>query len=534
MKEQVDTLDATPSKRLYLSIIADYDLYKAVCELVDNAVDIWTLGKRSSNLNVTVTMDINQQRIDVVDDAGGIAEKDLTYIVAPGQTLNPQAAETIGIFGVGTKRAVVALSQEVKIRTRQKEGTYQVEIDDSWINQADNWDLPVFRVSDISEGTTQIELLKLRKRITDITISKLKYHLSATYAIFLKDERLCIVLNGDRITPLTFDNWAYPPDYLPTIHSGELHVQDGKTVHVLVITGLTLESNDASGEYGVYFYCNDRLVARALKTLDVGFGLGLAGKPSEEISLARIIVQLNGEARFMPWNSSKSDIDTENEVFVALQNWLSQIVKHTTGLSRRMRSLDGGWNENVFKYPSGSYVEVNVDDFPSANVSYLPPLPETMPRYAKVVQQENKTISSRQPWTTGLYESLIAVDWILKTKLEQRNRIALILLDSTLEIAFKEYLVNNTSGSYSDKRLAEIFNDRKQVHTEIKRYVKISKTNWGKIVHFYEIRSHLIHRKASVSISDREIEQFRSVVEAVLRKMYGLRFPRQGGQITNR
>jgi len=34
MKKQVDTVDATPSKRLYLSIIADYDLDKGICELI--------------------------------------------------------------------------------------------------------------------------------------------------------------------------------------------------------------------------------------------------------------------------------------------------------------------------------------------------------------------------------------------------------------------------------------------------------------------------------------------------------------------
>jgi hypothetical protein len=31
-------------------------------------------------------------------------------------------AETIGIFGVGTKRAVVALAQHVRIRTRRGNG----------------------------------------------------------------------------------------------------------------------------------------------------------------------------------------------------------------------------------------------------------------------------------------------------------------------------------------------------------------------------------------------------------------------------
>jgi hypothetical protein len=526
MKEQVATIDATPSKRLFLSIIADYDIYKAICELVDNAIDLWTLGNRSTNLIIEITFDKNQQRIEVVDNAGGLSEKNLSYIVSPGQSMNSKAAETIGIFGVGTKRAVVAIAQEIKISTRQKNITYQVEIDDKWISHSNNWDLPVYKVSDIEPGSTCIELVKLRVKIDGMTVTKLKHYLSTTYSIFLKDKRLHIILNKDRIEPISFENWAYPPEYPPTIHTGKLVIQKGIKIDVIAFSGLTIESNDLSGEYGVYFYCNDRLVGRALKNHDVGFGVGLAGKPSEEISLARVIVQLNGQARYMPWNSSKSDINTSHEVFIAVQDWLNKVVKHTTGLSRRMRNIEGGWNDNVFKYTSGNYKEEVVDDFSAANVAYLPPLPETTPRYAKVVQQENKKISSQQPWTTGLYESVIAVDWILKTKLEQRNRIALILLDSTLEIAFKEYLVNDSTGAYSDKRLEEIFKDRLQVHSEIKKYIQILDEDWKKIKHFYDMRCQLIHRKASISIGDREIDQFRGVVEKALKKMYGLKFPK--------
>lgn len=527
MKNQVDTLDATPSKRLFLSIIADYDINKAICELVDNAIDLWTLNKRSFNLSVNITMDINQQRIEVIDNGGGIAEKNLSFIVAPGQSLNPQDAETIGIFGVGTKRAVVALAQDIKISTCQEDNTYQVDIDDNWIRQDDSWDLPVYQVENIEKGTTRIELVKLRKNIHETTISKLRYYLSTIYAILLKDERLCIYLNDKRIMPISYENWAYPPDYPPTVHIGQLPLGNDDFIDVLAISGLTRESNAASGEYGVYFYCNDRLVGRALKTMDVGFGVGLAGKPSEEVSLARIIIQLNGKARFMPWNSCKSDINTDNEVFTSIQDWLLKVTRHTAGLSRRMRSLDGGWNENVFKYDSGTYHEENIKDFKAANISYLPPLPDSTPRYAKIVKQENKKLSDAQPWTTGLYESIIAVDWILKTKLEQRNRIGLILLDSTVEIAFKEYLVNNSGGGYSEKRLIDIFNDRKQVHSEIQKYVKISIEDWGKIKHFYDLRCQLIHKKVSVSISDRDIDKFKSVVEKILKKMYGLKFPKK-------
>ena len=524
MKQFLGNLDATPTKRLYQSIIADYDLGKAICELVDNAIDIWTTGNREANLTVNIELDVTQQRIVVTDNAGGISEKELTFIIAPGQSLNDPTSETIGLFGVGTKWAVVALAQDVKIYTRQREKACLVEFDDAWIKDSESWILPVYEVSDMPEGTTRIELVRLRKKITEITAMKLRYHLAATYANFLKDDRLAIVLQRERVSPKLFEDWAFPPEYEPIMYSGKIPTQDAHSVDVMATAGLTLSSNDSSGEYGVYFYCNDRLIAQGLKTLDVGFGAGQSGKLGDDISLARVIVQLHGQARYMPWNSSKSDIKTSSEVFVALHDWLVKVVKDFTSLSRRMKNLEGGWGENVFNHQAGQVREVEVPDFPTANTSYLPPLPDTKPRFSRVVQQQNKAISEKKPWTTGLFESVIAVDWILKQTFEQKNRIALVLLDSTLEIAFKEYLVNDSGEYYADEKIEEIFRKRHLVHAEIKKYVKLPDETWKKIKHFYDMRCQLIHRKASVSIPDRQMEQFRATVEGVLKKMYGLRF----------
>lgn len=120
MKKQVDILDATPSKRLYLSIIADYDLNKAICELIDNALDIWTRNNRMSKLCISILLDMNQQTITVKDNSGGISKEDLSNVVGPGHTSNVEHDETIGIFGVETKRAVVALAQDVKIKQESR------------------------------------------------------------------------------------------------------------------------------------------------------------------------------------------------------------------------------------------------------------------------------------------------------------------------------------------------------------------------------------------------------------------------------
>ncbi len=524
MKELVSTIDATPSKRLYLSIIADYGPNQAISELVDNALDIWTLGGRHGNLKIVISIDKNQQRIKVQDNAGGIGSSDLTYIVAPGHSKNSEIDQTIGIFGVGSKRAVVALAQDVKIVTRRENETFLVEFDDSWIENSESWNLQVFKVADIERGTTEIELIRLRRTVDDEMIERLRDHLSSTYAIFLKDSRLTILLNQAPISPHSYENWAYPPEFEPRIYLGKIPTESGVSVDALVTAGLALESSQATGEYGVYFYCNDRLIAKGLKTFDVGFTAGIAGKPHADISLARIIVNLHGPARLMPWNSSKADINPSHEVFQAMRKWLLTVVKDYTSLSRRLSKMEGGWPTNVFEYDEGNLVEVEIPDIPMAATSYLPPLPESKPRYGNQIQKANKAIGTLKPWTTGLYESIIAADWVLKANLQQKNRVALLILDSTLEIGFKEYLVNDSGKYFSDQQLSKIFAQRHLVHAEIQQCLKISQDIWKKISHYYDIRCQLVHRRASITLGDQEMEDFRKVVETVLTKLFKLQF----------
>lgn len=521
MKKVTDTIDATPSKRLFLSIIADYDLNRSICELVDNALDVWVRGGKTKNIAIKVTLNKVQQTITVEDDAGGLPKDDLRYVVGPGQTGTTPTDETIGIFGVGTKRAVVALAQDITIKTRHgKQPTHQVEFDEAWLADED-WELAVYEVDGISPGTTIVELQKLRLQVTDDAISHLRDHLKTTYARFLVKNNIALTLNGEKLTPQFFENWAYPPHFAPRKYTGTLKTDEGREIRVEAVAGLTRESSPAAGEYGVYFYCNERLVARGLKTFDVGFVKGLAGLPHPKVSLTRVLVFLNGDARSMPWNSSKSDISTKHEVFLALHNWLVQVVKDYASLSRIWM---GDWPDRVFQYNTGTIKEIQIDDFPAVTKSFLPPMPKSRPRYGEVITQKNRRVAKKKPWTKGLYEGVIAADLIAKQKLEQRNRIALIVLDSTLEIAFKEYLVNESGASYSDAKLLSLFASRSSVHSEIKQYVTIKPDTWKKIEHYYRVRCKLIHEKAIVGISDAQIEDFRDVVERVLRKLYKLKF----------
>jgi hypothetical protein len=523
MKKEVGKLLATPSKRLFLSIIADYDLNRSICELVDNGLDVWVRGGRQSKIHISIMLDCEQNTICVQDNAGGLPKSELQFIVGPGQTGSAPTDETIGIFGVGTKRAVVALAQDIKISTRyDQEPTYQVDFDEKWLED-DDWELPLYQVDNVEPGTTMVELQKLRVRITDEAIAQLRDHLSATYAKFVSAKGVTITLNGKRVAPRFFNGWSYPPKYEPRRYHGDLGTAEGGVVRVEAIAGLADESSPAAGEYGVYFYCNDRLIARALKSFEVGFMRGYAGLPHPKVSLTKVLVSLNGDVRSMPWNSSKSDISTKHEVFQALHTWLTQAVKDYAGLSRIWM---GEWPEKVFQYDTGRMVDVPVDDFPTAKKSYLPPMPKSRPRYGDVITDANKKIAKKKPWVKGLYEGVIAADLIAKQHLEQRNRIALIVLDSTLEIAFKEFLVHDSGKHYTDAELLAVFRTRHTVHTEIRKYpkVKLSADAWKKIAHYSDMRNKLIHQRAAAGVSDDELQDFREVVEAVLKKLYKLTF----------
>ena len=107
-KTEIEPINGTPVKRMFWSIISDYDLRTGICELVDNALDLWMASGQSRKLQVNISLDVDRQLISIKDTAGGVDEKDLWVLVAPGGSKNDPNAGIIGIFGVGSKRASVA------------------------------------------------------------------------------------------------------------------------------------------------------------------------------------------------------------------------------------------------------------------------------------------------------------------------------------------------------------------------------------------------------------------------------------------
>jgi len=148
-------------------------------------------------------------------------------------------------------------------------------------------------------NTTRIELFKLRTPLTDADVKELKSHLAEVYAQFIKIGAT-IIVNGHTLKAVFFDNnWTYAPDYPPSTFASQIPI-DGRDVDVEITSGLIDHSGDPDETYGIFIYCNNRLITLGLVDYTVGFTSGGIGLPHYNISLVRTIVRLNGQSIYIP------------------------------------------------------------------------------------------------------------------------------------------------------------------------------------------------------------------------------------------
>jgi hypothetical protein len=81
-KQPVQPVDGSPKKRVFWSIISDYNLKTALCELIDNALDQWRLDKKGPPLTIRLVMDVDRKVISVKDNTGGVKLDDLNVLIA--------------------------------------------------------------------------------------------------------------------------------------------------------------------------------------------------------------------------------------------------------------------------------------------------------------------------------------------------------------------------------------------------------------------------------------------------------------------
>jgi hypothetical protein len=174
--------------------------------------------------------------------------------------------------------------------------------------------------------------------------------------------------------------------------------------------------------------------------------------------------------------------------------------------------------------------QVKAEDIKSGKRLNLPPLPRVNKPRSEHLKTRNKKETKNKPWTLGLVEAMAAVDVITRQKLETKNRVALILLDSNFEIALKEHIVHRVDlfppAQFTDAKIQQLFQKRHEVINTVVQQTPIASTLLNKARHYYGLRNKLIHERATVDVTDTDIENYKSTIQEVLTILFGLKFLR--------
>lgn len=330
-------LNVTPSKHIFDALIQDIDVNQAISDLIDNAIDNWRIEGHEGKLLIYIEM--NHNVIKIKDVSGGLDENTLPFILMPGGRREVSREGIKGIWGVGSKRALFSLGKKITISTRKQGGKGLVlKVDENWFRTDegdDKWTIGYEEDNSLEEGITIIEITELKVPLYPQYISSLRKHIARTYHDDIKDGTVEISFNGEAITIYPEIPWAKSEYAPPARYVTDIPVSgNGRVLNFEMTTGVMLKPGEAYS-YGIDFIGNKRVILQNNLDARMGFDADNLGFSHPTINRFKAIVRVNGDSRDIPWNSAKSDINTNHPMYVPIVDLVVQVSRQYTSFLRK-------------------------------------------------------------------------------------------------------------------------------------------------------------------------------------------------------
>lgn len=347
-----DVAIAIPTKQFFVSMLTrDITLADAILDLVDNCLDGALRIAAGDDVDYSqhfVKIALSNEGFRIADNCGGIPrEVAKNYAFKMGREPDDSRdsdEETIGMYGVGMKRAIFKMGRDAIVHTRYEDDSFQVPISSEWLDNKD-WDpLPILDVqtaAHLSSPGTVIEVQNLypgvAKHFTnDAFINELRSAISEHFTMFLQ-RGLRISVNDSVIEPvqvevLVSDDTEGPAPYV--FHKTIDDVVVSITVGLNTGRGLP-DDEDAAAEFerdrsaataGWTVLCNDRAVIVGDKSRLTGWGDGIPLYHYQFSIITGIVEFKSKQAERLPVTTTKRALDTSSDI------WLQALVKMKEGM----------------------------------------------------------------------------------------------------------------------------------------------------------------------------------------------------------
>jgi hypothetical protein len=406
------TAKADPTKDFFIDMITrDIGLDECIFDLLDNSIDGASRhAQKHSRDNLAgyfVDILLSESNFGVKDNCGGMSLTDAReYAFHFGRKADaPKDAEnSIGLYGIGMKRAIFKIGKQIKIKSATSEApheAFETNIDVAAWAAKSEWEFQLDQIDPEGFVGTEIYVTELRKATSSdfsdqIFVNRLRKDIGKYYSFFLQygfeikvngvpvRQHVYGVRDGDEISP-------YVHEYT-----------DAETgVKVRIVSGVAGTPPEDSGDpttlskdtesWGWYVICNDRVVLAGDKTEKTIWGDDFPAWHPQYNGFVGLIFFSSDKPGELPWTTTKRQIDETLPVFRRATSFMRDATrKYLDYTNTRKANLD-----------QAKSLETSAAIKPIAEIkiSSAAPAPMKLPVFDTAPKIKMGTVSYQQPLT---------------------------------------------------------------------------------------------------------------------------------------
>lgn len=370
--------NASPTKRFFVDmLVRDIELKDTLLDLLDNCVDGIL---RTHKTKPGAARPYEGYRADIVvsptcfqieDNCGGIpidiAQNSAFAIGRPVPIEGHDAAATVGMYGIGMKRAIFKLGTDATVDSWNDQG-FRVRISPNWLADEDWKRLPIkaLPAGALPKGHTRVRVDKLHPSIkTEFDdgnfVTDLIESIGENYALIIdKGFSITVRRSVSDAIPESIDSKRFsllrkkkkpkeegeaiaPYIYIGKIGAVDVEIYAGLYRHLPDAEEQELEEETRGSidDAGWTVVCNDRAVVWKDRTRLTGWGeSSVPNYHGQFIAITGIVLLRSEDPKLLPLTTTKRGLDAGSDLYSKVKDMMREATKGLTSFTNKWKKFE--------------------------------------------------------------------------------------------------------------------------------------------------------------------------------------------------
>lgn len=184
---------------------------------------------------------VSEKSFDISDNCGGIPQDAIKDAFLLGRPKIERNIPTIGMYGIGMKRAIFKIGEEAAVKSFATDGAFRVSYTREWLDpKNDRWDLPIESPKNQKEKGVVVVIPTLRKEVAaqfgnDAFVNNLKAAISRHFGYIIQ-KGFSIFVNKEKLRDITLKLFATDFPKKAGIRPYDFELDDNG-IHIRVTVG---------------------------------------------------------------------------------------------------------------------------------------------------------------------------------------------------------------------------------------------------------------------------------------------------------